>query len=87
MNYLILDNEFCDRLRGILEAVELRDVRGKVLGNFMPSVSAEELALYEEAISLFDLEELDRRKQEAKHGKLYTTAEVLGHLQSLEKRE
>lgn len=86
MSYLTLDDAFCDHLRSILETVELRDNRGRLLGHFTPSISAEELALYEEAKSLFDLAEIKRRK-ETEHGRGYTTEQVLEYLKSLETSE
>jgi hypothetical protein len=61
MNYLTIDPEFCDHLRGVLETVELRDASGKVIGQFTPSISAEERALYEKAKTLFDPAEIERR--------------------------
>ena len=83
MSYLTIDDEFCDHLRGVLETVELRDASGKILGHFTPSISAEELALYEKAKRLFDPDEIIRRK-ETEHGRGYTTEEVLAYLKSLE---
>ena len=65
MNHLTIDAEFCDHLRGILETVELRDASGKVLGHFTPAISAEELALYEKAKTMFDPGEVERRLKEA----------------------
>ncbi|MGH7170055.1 MAG: hypothetical protein ACRELG_07255 [Gemmataceae bacterium] len=65
MNYLTIDAEFCDHLRGVLETVELRDASGKVLGHFTPFISAEERALYEKAKTLFDSAEIQRRLAEA----------------------
>jgi hypothetical protein len=64
MNYVTIDADFCDHLRGILETVELRDANGKMLGHFTPSVSMEELALYEKAKKLFDPAETKRRLEE-----------------------
>ena len=65
MNYLTIDPDFCDHLRGILESVEFRDASGKVLGHFTPLISEEERALYEKAIALFDPVETQRRLAEA----------------------
>jgi len=75
----------CDRLRGILEPVEIRDDEGKLLGHYTPVVSPEELAAYEKARGLFDRDEMRRRK-ETEAGKGKTTAEVLATLHALEKR-
>jgi hypothetical protein len=83
MKHLTIDAEFCDHLRGILETVELRDASGKLLGHFTPSVSAEELARYEKARTLFDPAEIKRRK-ESEHGCGRTHAQVMEHLRSLE---
>ncbi len=83
MNYLTIDPEFCDHLRGILETVELRDASGKVLGHFTPSISAEERALYEKAKTLFDPAEVERRLREGA-GKGVPFAEVMRRIQSKE---
>lgn len=83
MNYLTIDPEFCDHLRGVLETVELRDASGKVLGHFTPLVSAEELALYEQAEVLFDPVEVERRLKE-QAGKGVSLAEIMQRLRSLE---
>jgi hypothetical protein len=86
MSYLTIDDALCDHLRGVLETVELRDANGKLLGHFTPSVSAEELALYEKAKRLFDPAEIKRRK-ETEHGRGYTTEQVLEYLKSSETSE
>jgi hypothetical protein len=78
MNYLTVDAEFCDHLRGVLETVELRDASGKVLGHFTPSISAEERALYEKAKKLFDPTEIQRRLDET--DKRVPHEEVMRHL-------
>ncbi len=83
MNYLTIDAEFCDHLRGVLETVELRDVNGKVLGHFTPLVSAEELALYEKAEKLFDPLEVERRLK-AQAGKGVSLEEIMRRLRSRE---
>jgi hypothetical protein len=83
MSYLTIDDAFCDHLRGVLETVELRDASGKLVGHFTPSISVEELALYEKAKRLFDPAEIKRRK-ETEHGRGYTTEQVVEYLKSLE---
>jgi hypothetical protein len=83
MNYLTADQAFLEKLEGVMEPIEIRDPKGKVLGRFTPSVSAEAFARYEEAKRLFDPAEVKRRK-EAEHGCGYTIDQVLEHLQSLE---
>ncbi len=79
MNYLTIETEFCDHLRGVLEPVELRDASGKILGHFMPAVSAEELAMYEKAKKLFDPAETKRRL-EGGAGKRVPHEEVMRRL-------
>ena len=83
MNYLTIDAEFCDHLRGVLETVELRDASGKVLGHFTPLVSVEELALYKKAETLFDPAEVERRLKE-QSGKGVSLAEIMQRLRSQE---
>lgn len=78
MNYLTIDAEFCDHLRGVLNTVELRDASGKILGHFTPLVTAEERALYEKAKTLFDPSEIQRRLEEA--DKRVPHEEVMRHL-------
>jgi hypothetical protein len=83
MNYITLDDEFCCRLRGLLETVELRDAGGKLLGHYTPFVSAEERAAYEKAKTLFDPVEIERRMKEGA-GKGVSLKEIMQRLQSLE---
>ena len=74
-------------LRSILaplrERTEIRDLDGKLLGHYVPTVE-ERRPDYTEIRKLFDAAELKRREaQDAKEAE-YTTEEVLEHLQSLE---
>ena len=85
MNYLTADEDLLDRLRGIVEPVEIRDPGGNVLGHYTPVVSPEVRERYEKARKLFDPAEIQRRKA-AEHGQGKTTAEVLAYLESLEKQ-
>lgn len=66
----------------IKERAEILDDRGTVLGYFEPAVDADaEEALYRHAITLFDLEEVERARTVGGRGA--TTEEVLDRLRSL----
>lgn len=54
MNVWIADEELKQRLRGVVEPLEIRDASGQVLGHYTPTVSPEVAAAYEKAKSLFD---------------------------------
>ena len=81
MNYLTADEAMCDHLRGVLEPVEIRDEKGKLLGQYTPFVSAEERALYEKVRQRIDLTEIDRRVA-AGQGQGVPLAEVIRRLES-----
>jgi len=84
MNYLTADEDMCDRLRGILEPVEIRDEAGKLLGLYTPHVPPEVLAAYEEAKKSMEREEVKRRTA-ADHGKQGSPlSEVLKRIQARE---
>lgn len=89
MSYLTADNLFLDRLRGIVEPVEIRDPDGKLLGHYSPVVAPEVAALYEKAQALFGPEELAETKRTAatERGQGHTLAEVMEYLRSLERKE
>ncbi len=59
MNYLTVDQELLERLAGIMEPAEIRDVNGKVIGRFTP-VFADEIDKSERAAKHFDLAEAER---------------------------
>jgi hypothetical protein len=83
MNYVAVDDSLQEQLSGVVETIEIRDASGKVLGHFTPMLSPEEAEFYARAHEFFDPEELDRREQETKEGKVHTTEEVLQYLRSL----
>jgi hypothetical protein len=84
MNYLTADDVLLDRLSGIVEPIEIRDVSGKVLGHYTPLLSEEEKEWYARAAELFDMEEMEQRLA-TERGQGKTTAEVMRYLQSLER--
>jgi hypothetical protein len=83
MNYLTADQPMLDRLRGIVEPVEIRDPSGKVLGCYTPRLSKEEEEAYARAAELFDPEELDRIEKDQRP--LRSFEQVMERLSSLEK--
>lgn len=88
MSYLTADNPLLDRLRGIVEPVEIRDPNGKVLGHYTPVMTPEVAALYEKAKALFGPEELEEaeRAAAAERGQGRPLSEILQDLQAMEKR-
>ncbi|MFO0930102.1 MAG: hypothetical protein U0736_24270 [Gemmataceae bacterium] len=87
MGHLIADQDLRDRLHGIVEPVEIRDAAGQLLGTFVPHVSNEVRALYEEAVASFDLDEAGRRLAAHQPGQGRTTEQVLARLRALEQGE
>jgi hypothetical protein len=78
MTQITLDPTLANKLQGLVQAVELCDPSGRVLGRFVPSP---DLAEWEPLSPEVSDEELDRRARSP--GKRYTTAEVLAHLERL----
>jgi hypothetical protein len=60
---------------------EVRDQGGALLGHFLPKMSPDELRLYLKVLAEYDPAESERQWQAEQ--KLYSTPEVLQHLQSL----
>jgi hypothetical protein len=83
MNYLTADDGFQDRLRGVMETVEIRDASGKVLGHFTPATSPEEEETYARAAKLFDLDEMERLAATEHDG--FSIEQVTEYLRSLER--
>ena len=79
MSFLTADNVLLDRLRGIVEPVEIRDTTGNVLGHYTPVVSIEMAALREKTKKLFDFNEAIR-VNEAERNKGHTLEEIMQHL-------
>lgn len=77
---LTADEGMVALLRQATEVVEIRDLRGSVVGFFAPAT----LKDADEAVkvaALFDWDEIERRKASKEKG--YTTREVFEHLLSL----
>ena len=81
---ITVNHDVAALLGGYVDAVEVRDGQGRVLGHFLPYLTPEAREFYAHPEAFFDLEECKRRAA-AEHGQVYTTAEVLQHLQSLDK--
>jgi hypothetical protein len=73
---LTVNQDVAALLGGYVDAVEVRDPKGKVLGHFMPYLTPEARAFYERPGDYFDLEEVERIKA-AEHGKGRPLAEFL----------
>lgn len=78
---LTADASLPEALRQLEEPAEIRDTAGTLIGYFTPA--AQEDAFYREARAHFDPEETRRRRESGAEG--YTTAEVLEHLNSLDR--
>lgn len=77
----MLDMTFSSQLHGLSEVAELCDPSGRVIGRFVPVL---DLSDWEPASPDVSEEELDRRERSSQW---YTTAEVLAHLDGLERRQ
>jgi hypothetical protein len=80
MTRIILDASVSSKLSNLIEAVEICDPYGRVLGRFIPRIDMSE---WEPVSPDVSEEELDRREQSEEW---YTTEQVLAHLKSLEKQ-
>ncbi len=81
MTQVIVDETLLSKLHNLTEPLELCDGAGHVLGRVVPAF---DLSQYEPWEPEFSEEEL--RAEEESDAKRYTTAEVLAHLKSLERR-
>ena len=78
MTQLIVDASLPGKLPSLTQPVELLDLSGQVLGQYIPAVDLSEYEPFEPQISE---EELERRMNS--NEKRYTTAEVLAYLEKL----
>ena len=85
MGHIVVDDSMRVHLRGILEPVELRDGKGRVVGHYTPVVSPEERAMYAKAREMMDPAELKRRLVEEK-GTGCSLSEILSKLGVTEER-
>jgi hypothetical protein len=79
---LTVNDDVAGLLGGYVDAVEVRDEQGRVLGHFLPYLTPEAREFSEHHEAYFDMEELKRRAASKERG--YTTEEVLQHLRSLD---
>ena len=80
MNYLTADQALLDRLAGVMEPAEIRDVNGKVIGRFTP-VFADEKEKNERAERYFDLADAERSLAQEPEQE-FTFAEVWERIRS-----
>jgi hypothetical protein len=73
-------------LGGYVDAIEVRDGKGHLLGHFVPYLAPQVRDVYARPEAYFNLEEIRRRK-ETEHGEGRPLSEVLERLQSTESRE
>lgn len=85
MSSLTADKALCDLLLQATELTEIRDNNGQVLGYFAPARTPDhdKAARAVRLASLFDSDELNRRKASKEPG--FSFDQVLEHLASLEK--
>jgi hypothetical protein len=76
MTQISLEADVSKRLDELDQPAELCDLRGRVIGRFIPLVNVSE---WEPVSPDISEEELDRRSRSEE--KRYTTAEVLAHLE------
>jgi hypothetical protein len=78
MTRITVDEILRKKLNDLSEPLELCDEAGRVLGRVFPAFDLSDYEPWEPPI---DEEELRRREQSSE--RRYTTAEVIGHLESL----
>ena len=83
MSELTLDEGMMAVLSGLKKLTIVRDKGGKVVGRFYPGEVTED-EMYDYVLSLFDLEEMKRRKVE-ESGKGRPLSEILARLDGMEK--
>jgi len=80
MTKIILDDVLRNKFQDLSSPFELWDESGRFIGLFHPAVDPSRPKALESPISPAELE---RRSKEKGIGKVYTTAEVLAHLEKL----
>jgi hypothetical protein len=73
-------------LGGYVDAVEVRDGQGRVLGHFLPYLTPQARDVYARPEAYFDLEEI-RRRGDTQLGQGRSLAEILRRLESTEPQE
>jgi hypothetical protein len=81
---ITIDKETLAKLRELREQSEFCDEHGATLGVFQPAPSRDRSLLRDMDVPV-TAEDMQQIEKEIQAGKFYTTAEVLAHLQSLEK--
>jgi hypothetical protein len=81
---LTVNEEVATVLGGYVDAVEVRDEQGRVLGHFVPYVTPQARDVYEHPEKYFNLEETQRRAA-AEHGQGRPLAEILHDLKASER--
>ena len=72
MKHIVVDKQQADVIRSSARSVQVLDSAGRLVGFFTPAPPEEEIA------------RMNARLSEGPNGPVYTTAEVLEHLRSLE---
>jgi hypothetical protein len=78
---LTVNEDVAALLGGYVDAVEVRDERGQVLGHFVPYVTPQARDVYDHPEKYFNLEEAERVAA-AQHGQGRPLAEILRDLES-----
>jgi hypothetical protein len=61
---LTVNEEIAGVLGGYVDAVEVRDEQGRILGHFMPYLTPEARDFYEHPEKYFDMQEIERIERE-----------------------
>ena len=83
---LTVNDDVAAVLGGYIDAIEVRDGQGHLLGHFLPYLTPQARDVYTRPEAHFDVEEIRRRK-ETEHGEGRPLSEVLRRLESTESRE
>jgi hypothetical protein len=81
---LTVNDEVAGILGGYVDAVEVRDEQGRVLGHFLPYLTPETRDVYAHPEAYLDLEELRRLAEDNKSEPGRPLAEILRRLESAE---
>jgi hypothetical protein len=81
---LTVNDEVAATLGGFVDAVEVRDARGRLLGHFLPYLTPEAREFYAHPEAHVDLDVCKLRAAAEQEGE-YTSDQVMQHLRSLDK--
>jgi hypothetical protein len=82
---LTVTDDVAGVLGGYIDAVEVRDSQGHLLGHFLPYLTSVAREFYAHPEAFVDLEECKRRADAARGQEGHTHEQVMQHLRSLDR--